>query len=459
MAALIPHSSMPGIISPAIPSQAGAMALAMQYQLEQSQWWPPQRVLEQQCLQMQSLFRHAWHTVPFYRQRLEQAGIGPETPLDPEVIRRIPVLSRSEVQQAGQAMHSSALPAAHGESRPVQTSGSTGRPVRLAGTRLTEFFWLAFTLRDHLWHKRDLSLKLAAIRFIKDNKAMAPRGLARKGWGPSTDTVFRTGPSALLNVSSNLGEQLAWLTEQKPGYLLTFPTNLLALARRCSAEGRVLPTLREVRTVGEPVSDSLRQACRQAWDVPLVDFYTSNEAGYLALQCPGHSHYHVQAENVYLEIINADGRPCEPGETGQVVITNLNNFATPLIRYALGDQARPGRACPCGRGLPVIEEILGRQRNMLVLPDGETHWPSFGYYRFDEIADIRQFQAVQLNTRQVEVRLVTASPLGPQQEEQLKQVITEHLGYPFEILLVYRDEIPRGPGGKYEEFISRVADA
>ena len=88
--------------------------------------------------------------------------------------------------------------------------------------------------------------------------------------------------------------------------------------------------------------------------------YTCQEAGYLALQCPDYPHFHVQSENVLLEVVDDVGQPCGPGEVGRVLITSLNNFATPLIRYELGDYAEVGAPCPCGRGLPVLKRIMGR---------------------------------------------------------------------------------------------------
>src|SRR3546814_16158281 len=106
--------------------------------------------------------------------------------------------------------------------------------------------------------------------------------------------------------------------------------------------------------------------------------YSSQECGYFALQAPGHDHYLVQAEVVLLEVLRADGSPCEPGETGRVVVTPLTNYAMPLLRYEIGDFATVGAASPCGRGLPVLDRILGRVRNMLVPPDRQRHWTAFG---------------------------------------------------------------------------------
>src|SRR6185437_16003324 len=163
-----------------------------------------------------------------------------------------------------------------------------------------------------------------------------------------------------------------------PHYLLSYPSNSRALARYAQREKIRLPGLRAVHTYGEPLTPDVREACREAWGVPAIDVYSCEELGFVALQCPRHEHYHVQSESVLVEILDEDGLPARPGEIGRVVLTSLHNFAMPLIRYAIGDYAEVGAPCPCGRGLPVIERLLGRRRNMVTLPDGRRAWPDVG---------------------------------------------------------------------------------
>jgi phenylacetate-CoA ligase len=215
--------------------------------------------------------------------------------------------------------------------------------------------------------------------------------------------------------------------------------------------------LREVRTVGETLTPELRAACEAAWNVPIVDTYSSQELGYLALQCPESGFYHVMAESVFVEILAADGTPCAPGDTGRVVATSLHNVAMPLIRYELRDYAEAGGPCRCGRGLPTIARILGRTRNMVRLPGGAQRWPLVGFGRFRDIAPIRQYQFVQRTREAVEARFVTDRPLTGEEEARLAGVIQAALGYPFRLTFTYFEgEIPRGPGGKFEEFVSEV---
>jgi phenylacetate-CoA ligase len=451
------RSYLEGILWPALPTQRGATLLSLLFQFEQTQWWPVERLLEHQLLQMETLLHHAWETVPFYRSRLDAAGYRPDAALSLADWRALPVLTRSDIQNAGETLASSRVPAQYRPTMETQTSGSTGQPVRVRTSELDALMWQAMTLREHLWHHRDVSRKLAVIRASVDGAGVPPHGILQMDWGPPTSIVFQTGPSAALSFAADVGTQAAWLKQHEPDYLLTYPTNLQALIGHFSAMGERPAKLREVRTVGETVTPGLRAACRDAWNVPITDTYSSQEFGYLALQCPQSGHYHVMGESVFVEILAADGRPCGPGEIGRLVVTALHNLAMPLIRYELRDFAEAGAPCACGRGLPAITRILGRSRNMLTLPGGGQRWPLVGFHHYRGIAPVRQYQFIQHTLENIEVRLVTDRPLTAVEEARLARVIQEALGHPFGLSFAYFDgEIPRTPGGKFEEFISKI---
>ena len=444
----LPGSVLEGVSWPAMPGGEGAAMLAMQFQFAQSERWPADMLRAAQFAQLTLLLRHARATVPFYRERL--AAIDLSGPLTPDAFSSLPLLRRQDLQDRFADLCSTAVPPDHGRVHEGQTSGSTGRPVRFRATELNGLFWRAFTLRDHLWHRRDFSGKLAVVRGrVKSGES--------PGWGPSTDVAFRTGPSVTRGVDCTVAEQAAWLSRERPQYLLTIPANAGALAGYCEARGIRFPGLRELRTYGEALHPDLRRQVSAAWGVPLTDLYSCSELGYLALQCPGQEHYHVQSEGVYLELLNAAGRHCAPGESGRVVVTSLHNFAMPLIRYDIGDYAEAGEHCSCGRSLPVIRRILGRVRNMLRLPGGGLRSPRFGETQFTAIAPVRQFQVVQRSLEDIEVLLVAARPLTADEESALRALILRNLGHPFSVRFSYREDIPRTASGKYEEFRSEVA--
>jgi phenylacetate-CoA ligase len=450
---------VPGILSPAIPGRMASLLMSLLYQLEQTQWLSPDELTFHQCRQLSALFAHAGRTVPFYQQRFAEAGVDPAQKVTPETLARLPILTRQELQGAGQALETTELPASHGKIGQIETSGSTGTPVRLKSTEITGVFWRACVMREHLWAGRDLTGKLGAIRWVRKGVAMPPQGARSDGWGPASASIYPTGPAVLLNIASKLQEQVDWLRREEPDYLISFPSNLAALATYCMDNGLTLKKLKQVMTVGETVADNVRGLVQRAWGVPVKDSYSSEEAGYLAIQCPEHDVYHVQSENVLLEVVDEQGRPCAPGEAGRVLVTSLHNFATPLIRYELGDYAQVGKACACGRGLPVIERVLGRKRNRLILPDGRSEFPYLGEHEeFRAITTkVRAFQYIQRSTEVIEKLMVVAEPLTEEEEAAQKALIVKNFGHPFEIRLTYVNEIPKRGAGKFEEFISEVA--
>jgi phenylacetate-CoA ligase len=453
---------MPGIDWPVVPAARAALVLGMLYQLEQSQWWPAEVMARHQFRQLDTLVAHAAATVPFYGPRLREMGWSEGRPLTAEQWRRLPVLRRSALQEAGDAVVSNAIPADHGRRFTLMTSGSTGRPVQTVGTALTQLFWSALTVRDHVWHGRDFSRKLGVIRQFTLAQAPPEQGASAANWGSATDGTFRTGPAAALDIDRTVREQAAWLAREQPGYLLTYPSNVVALARHFSEQGLDLPGLLEVRTFGEVLEPRARDACRAAWGVPLVDMYSSQEVGYIALQCPGHDTYHVQSENLLVEIVDDEGQPCRPGDVGRVVVTTLHNFATPLLRYELGDFAEVGAACPCGRGLPVLTRVLGRQRNMLTLPDGDQRWPNirdpseFASAGGPALPPLQQFQVIQRSLTSLEVLLVCPRALGADEEDVMRGYLAATLGHVFDVTFTYVAEVPRSKGGKFEDFRSEL---
>jgi phenylacetate-CoA ligase len=322
---------------------------------------------------------------------------------------------------------------------------------------LCNIFRRAFVLRSHLWHRRDLTGKLAIIQYFSDSDQVPPEGKRRDhGWGLTTDGIFETGPVAMLSVHTDIAAQADWLVREDPDHLMTYATNLEALANHFSAHGLKLPRLREVRSTGEMLPDDVREACFGAWGVPVTDLYGATEIGVVALQCPSVPHHHVMAEDVLMEVLDERGRPCAPGETGRVVLTPLHNFATVLLRYEIGDYAQMGDACACGRGLPVIRRIVGRTRNMLVLPDGRTLWPRLSQSLYRTLAPVLQVRVVQRSFEEIELRYTADRDLTQDEQGALGRFMLENLQHPFRIVFTRVASIPRSAGGKFEDFVCEV---
>ena len=305
----VPKSALTGILWPAVPNRNDALLLAVVGQLEESQWWTPEALLFQQLRQIERILGHALSTVPYYKQRLGFLAGRKAGTLTLEDFRRIPVLRRADIQEAGAALISTKIPSDHSPVFDIKTSGSTGRPIVTKGTAITGLMLRAANLRYHLWFKRDFSAKTACIRMLKGKQLEAAKANRAVPWADG----FSSGPMVMRHVTTPLSEQFDWLLDQKPDYLLTFPSNLLALIRLSKERHAKLGALREVITLGEALDPAVREICEKEWGLPVVDAYSSQEFGMLAVQCPAAPHYHVQSENVLVEIIDERGAALRAG--------------------------------------------------------------------------------------------------------------------------------------------------
>ena len=447
-------SALADIAWPAAVSGRGMATLSLLFQLERTQWWPVDRLRDGQQAQLKRLLGHAARHVPFYRRRL-----GTVADADGEAFwqgwRDLPLLTRQDVQQAGDDLLSRALPDGHGDRTEIYTSGSTGKPIHAVRSDLWLLMWSAVTVREHLWHGRDLSGKLAAIRESTAGKALYPDGERLDNWGFSTADIFRTGPCVSLNITTPVDDQLKWLAREEPDYLLTHPTMLDRLIRRSAETGLRPRRLRQVLTISEILAPGLRELCRAEWNTPVVDTYSTRETGYLALQCPHADHYHLQSETALVEILDPTGKACAPGEIGRVVVTPLHNLAMPLLRYDVGDHAEMGDPCPCGRDLPVIRRILGRRQNMLRTAEGER-WPllsSDDIGKLLALAPIRQYQFAQTHPDRIEVRLQAERTLTGEEARGVVDWARAKFGHGFRIDLTFPAELSRTTPGKFEDFV------
>jgi phenylacetate-CoA ligase len=381
-----------------------------------------------------------------FRTRLRDAGLSRTELLAPGGLQRLPLLSRRALQNV-KDLYCETLPAGHGPTYETQTSGSTGEPVIVRRTAVNSMDWMAITMREHLWHKRDFLLPLCAIRASFTGLVLS------KNWGAPVNWLFDSGPLLGIPVTTDIDRQIELIREFKPHLLLIYPSNLTALMNR----GIDLPGVRQILTIGETLSPQTRDDARRLFG-DITDAYSSQELGTIAIQCPESPLYHVMAENLIVEVLNGDGTACREGETGRVVATDLRNFATPLVRYDIGDVAQVGPPCPCGRGLPTLSRIFGRERNLLLMPDGTRHWSLVGFCEFREVAPVMQYQFIQDGRETMELRLVTERPLSPAEEAGLAARVHKTLGFPFVVRFTYfAERIPAGANGKFEEFVCRIA--
>lgn len=435
---------------PPVSDDKHAVLAAMAWQFDRSQWLPAETIAAHQCRQLAAVA--AFHTehCPAFAERMTDAGLTPDDLASPEGLARLPELTRPMVQSGRHVVPDEALPKMHRPTGTVNTSGSTGEPVKVARTALNRLHWLGLSIRFHLWSEPDLMGRFAVIR------ANLTRHGPRPDWAAPMAMLWRTGPMLLIDIEADIDAQLDMLAEFAPTSVLIYPSNLATLAERMSARNIALPSVRQWRTIGETLTPDTRERVELVGGAPIRDAYSSEELGYLAIECPDvPGSYHICSETLLIELVDDNGQPVPQGEVGRVLVSDLHNLAAPMIRYAIGDHAVAGGPCSCGRGLPTLTGIMGRTRNMIVKPDGSRHWPLTGYKQMRDIAPIVQYQFRQHEVDRIEVRLVTERPLTADEEAKLIEHFQWKLRHPFRIDFAYFDSrLPLGKNGKFEEFLS-----
>ena len=213
-----------------------------------------------------------------------------------------------------------------------------------------------------------------------------------------------------------------------------------------------VPRLRAVITTSEKLTPEMRAVMESAYGCPIFEEYSTVENSIFASEC-GYGRLHVSPDVAVVEILKPDGRPCEPGEVGEVVTTCLLRKYQPFIRFRLGDLACwDTRSCPCGRNMPVIREVVGRIEDVIVGPDGRQMVRFHGV--FVDQPHVLEGQVIQESLRQFRVRVVPTSGFGKSDVEDIAHRVRQRLGHEVEVAVEPVERIPRTRAGKFQAVVS-----
>jgi phenylacetate-CoA ligase len=431
--------------------------------LEQTQWLDRTEIERLQLAQVRSLLAHCVKNVPYYRRLLAAHGIAAESVQTIQDFRRIPILERRTFREQFSQISAGSLPEGIREAGKAYTSGTSGVPIEVLQTNLVNLWWQALLLRDHLWSDIDPRRTLASIRATAKTGAELDRllqGVALPHWSRVLNTIIETGPAHFMDIHQHPSQQLAWLRKIEPDYLLSFPSNLEFLGGLIMQDGPRLRKLRMIQAISETLSEPTQKRIESAFGVPVKNTYSCSEAGYVASPCPDGQGLHVHAENVLVEVLDTQGLPCAPGQTGRVVLTTLQNFLCPFIRYEIADEAEVGaERCACGRGLPLLNRVLGKERPVLQLPDGRVKHSSALTIGLWRAGGFHQFQVCQRERDYVVVRLVPDRTWTEEHASRVTRAVHDFFEAPVRVQLELseRFELPRS--GKLLAVVSELEPA
>lgn len=434
--------------------------------LLKNEFLPPELQHERVEQALRRLTRYAFAQVPYYRELFSRSGIPPQGIASLDDLARLPSLMRDDLQAHAERLRSTEFNGNRTGLAVVRSSGTTGQPVEMLQTvdSLAVFGWLK--QRELRWFRFDPQAMLMAIRPSKDFGPIAPdqylktgETLALDAW-PLVGRHFFTGRFAGFSDMNPIERQVAELRRHRPGYLLSLAADLehLALAFKGQAP---LTGLAGIESISQQLSPAMQQLISGVFNLRIDQNYGMNEIGLIASRCPEGGRFHIHSEHCWLEIVDSNGCPVGPGQTGRVLITGFSNLAMPLIRYDVDDMAvaAPAFPCPCGRTLPSFADIRGRYRRTAYLPAGTwQHWDALLHTLSEMppelVAGLRRYQLQQYLSGAFELRLERSRPLQRDFLDRLRAGWLTAGVTPAVLEIVECNEIPRPPGGKFQSFLS-----
>jgi phenylacetate-CoA ligase len=397
-----------------------------------------------------TLLDHAYEHVPHYRKIMQQAAVDPASLLRERCLAKLPILDRSTITQQINQLRAKNIRA--DRFVPNSTGGSTGEPLRFFDDRAMAGSSDAAVWRSHRWYGVDVGDRCSYL------------------WGSNFDLSRFQGftgrlRSRLLNLQMLPAWELSEATASgywkqvwdfKPRLLLGYAGAVYEWARLLGTGLEPVPGLCAVLVSAETLYDEWRTLIESCFKVPVYNRYGGRDIHFVAQECPSRKGLHINVENVFVEIIR-DGQPISPGELGEIVVTRLDNFAMPFIRYRSGDLGVMGASsCDCGRSLPLLQKIEGRVQDAILTADGRILSGLFFAHMMKDCPDVKEFQVHQLVMDQLRILIVLREERPFLSRARIERIIRQYMGNSMKIIFEIRDSIPLTRNGKRRVTVSHL---
>ena len=393
---------------------------------------------------LRAIIQHAYENVAFYHRLFDANNVKPSEIKTVDDLKRIPIVTKKQVQENLNSLFAEGIDPAKCVRQ--RTSGSTGIALTVlkdadalnfqSAVSLRQFFECGGRLRDKTVQLRSSASSTFPER--TDKPFYEHFGILRTEW--------------LKTDEMPVEQLLLFLASYRPDVMVSYPSSLQLLAERITE--KIDPRL--IFCTAEVLSDHFRKAISRAFGAHVIDSYGCTEAGDIAWECPeGHEGYHINADSVVVEFVE-DGESVAPSEDGEIVVTNLFNYAMPFIRYKIGDVGVPSdEQCSCGRTLPLMRLLRGRSDDYILLPDGRR-LPALVFLNMKEFAGVSEFRIVQEEKTLIRVWLKMHLGSGNDHVARCASALGRVFGGNINTVIEVVDEIPEDNSGKLRRVISRI---
>ncbi len=406
-----------------------------------NEWLEPTKLRDLQNKKLRALIEHSYRNVPYYHSLLKKAGISPNDIKTVDDLSKIPISRKDDIRKA--TLEITAKNVDLNKCHIHSTSGTTGIPISIP------------------WEKRtEMIQPLTHIRWLRacGNK-ISNRILQLKeaGFLPTNLPIQRIGIYKVKNISSleYLQKQIEETRKFKPNVLMGFPSAIRLLAEETRERGinDIIPSL--VFTGGEVLDGYTRKLTKYIFGAETFDHYGCNEAGDISYECRQREGYHIVSDLILVEIMRDDD-VASVGEEGEITLTNLYNYAGPVIRYNIEDVGLfLEHRCSCGRSFPLMKITGGRKSDIIKLPDGRIISTLTLNVTLAEISGLKQYQIIQDRKDLFLVKVLKDNRFTDRTIWEIKQRLRDILG-DVEINVLVVDEIPREKSGKFKPFQTKL---
>jgi phenylacetate-CoA ligase len=426
--------------------------LAYLKEIEAEQWLSPREIGSRQFQRVQALLHHAYETAPFYRKSWTAVGAEPGDVTGPAEFQTLPFLSKQDIQNSLKDLVSTNYGAS--DLIPDASGGSTGIPTNFYSDGINYYKKHSFIYRHDRWSGWDFGQRVGIIwgaqHEVQRSRAFRERLLQKY--------LFRTMFLDAFSLSdARVVEFIRILNTEKPAILLSYTNAMFLVARLVRQKNLEVHSPKGIIVSAETLTSEKRALIEAVFGCKVLNRYGSREVGMIASECMAQEGLHIASDNIYLEVIK-DGRSAKPGELGEIVVTDLLNYAMPLIRYRTGDiGAMSDKLCSCGRGLPILKEVCGRSSDFFVTRSGKFIHGEYFTHLFYGIPAVKRFRITQESRDSVNV---SVQPLGEIPPDELRRVVDEvkKVMEGAEVTLTAASEVESVPSGKFMFTVSRVGN-
>ncbi len=432
------------------------LCLRFYRELKEHQYLSINELKTKQLIRLNRILNHAYQNVPYYYDLFKKTGLVWNNKVELTELKQlnqIPILTKDDIRKAAETMYSSD----HQKRKSyLNTSGgSTGMPV--------------YFLQDKFYYEKSV----ANFLLVKSWRGIEYYDSFVNLWGAERDTFKGKKPidmylrdfirnRIILNTAKmdndTMRKYIYLLNKHQPRLIIAYVQSIYELAKFATQNNIMVKKQNAIHTGAGTLFDYMRDEIENVFQCDVYNHYGSREVSSIASECKAHDGLHILMDHLIVETIDQDGKPCSPGEEGEIVVTTLNNYSMPLIRYQIEDYGilQGEGKCNCRCNYSKIKKVIGRSGDSFITKRNEKISAEFLTLTFNFLDGVKQFQIIQKELDYVLIRIVKDDNFDEKSLSKVNEKMTLLMGHDCKIKFEFPLSIPATPTGKFRYTICEI---